>query len=100
VDHEKSVVAVKPGIVAVQAQDTARACEVNFTASYHGPMDFVRRPFSEKNGGVMVPTRANPKTFRIWSPFASRYCTTNRLSIQCPSELAVRVALNASEIGY
>jgi hypothetical protein len=68
VDHEKSVVAVKPGIVAVQAQDTARACEVNFTASYHGPMDFVRRPFSEKNGGVMVPTRANPKTFRIWSP--------------------------------
>jgi len=48
VDHEKSVVAVKPGIVAVQAQDTARACEVNFTASYHGPMDFVRRPSSAK----------------------------------------------------
>jgi hypothetical protein len=57
---------------------------VNFTASYHGPVDFVRRPSSAKAHRLHI--------------FASRYCTANRISIWCPSELAVRVALNASEI--
>jgi hypothetical protein len=107
VDHEKSVVAMtkqlsityrhtsrklrappirgcplKPGIVAIEAQDIARA---SAPASDQGPTDFVRGPLRG----------------RLVYSFASRYRVANRISIYVrPNWGDTQTALSASEIAY
>ena len=66
------------------AIETVRHCE-SLRGELHGklhvPMDFVRRASSASMAGSWCAPEQIRKLFGFGRPFASRYCTTNRLSI-------------------